>query len=103
MRSNWDGVSTPSLPRRSQNVYPSLPTNERKTASSRESRVVSFKILDSRPCIKNDYAFTGCDFSGGAKHFQSCEARRSFGADEETLACSNFTRDSDHLFIINGN
>src|SRR5262249_46687336 len=39
-----------------------LPANERRTVSSAQSAVVSFKILDARARIENDYTFTGPDF-----------------------------------------
>src|SRR5206468_863569 len=103
MRWNLDGVSTPSHLRRLQNASPSSPVNERKTASSASSAVVSFKIFDSRPCVKNNHAFTGRNFPSQTKQFQSYETTSAFGTDEETFACSNLTRDADHFFVIGCN
>src|SRR5947207_789215 len=100
---NSDGVSMPSHRRRSENEFPSSPVNERKTVSSAYSAVVRFKIFDSRPCVKNDHAFTGRDFSGRSERFQSRETSSAFGTDEETFAASNFTCDPDHFFVIDGN
>src|SRR5436190_19628521 len=100
---NSDGVSMPSHRRRSENEFPSSPVNERKTVSSAYPAVVRFKIFDSRPGVKNDHAFTGRDFSGGSEQFQSCETSSAFGTDEETFPGSNFTRDANHFFVIDGN
>src|SRR5712691_9046732 len=103
MRWNSDGVSTPSHLKRSQNASPSSPVNERKTVSSASSAVVSFKIFDSRPCVKNNHAFTGRNFPSKTKQFQSYKTSSAFGTDEETFACSDLPRDADHFFVIDGN
>src|SRR6476659_10568484 len=64
--------------------------------------VVSFKVFDSRPSVKNDHASTRPDFPSQAKQFQSCKTSRAFGTDKETFVSSDLTRDAGHFFVVHG-